>query len=275
MAVHGRVIAPDGDGGRIAGEFRSTHDHVLGQIHEDGAGASAACDIVRLLDDPGQVFRLRGEKIMLGARARRPHDVRFLKRVTPHDGRRHLTREHHDPHGIHEGVGEAGDGVRRARARRDDGGTRPAGGLVEPLDGMDRRLLVSAEDVVNRIVQEHVVGVENHAPRVAEDGVHPLALEALEENLGAGQPHGNIPLPREDRSRQVSPRNHPPGRPTLGHRGRVCKRGFLARYAGERQPRSGRTRRRACRRTRSHAQPNSSQRKISALPMNRSAATPS
>jgi len=58
---------------------------------------------------------------------------------------------------------------------------------------MDRRLLVSAEDVVNRIVQEHVVGVENHAPRVAEDGVHPLALEALEENLGAGQPHGNTP----------------------------------------------------------------------------------
>ena len=224
VPVHRRVVAPDRDLPGIVLELRPAHDDVLGQVHQDRSGPAAPRDVVGLLDDAGKLFRLEGQEVVLGAGPGGPDHVGFLEGITAHHGRGDLPREDHDGHGIHEGVGQAGHRVGRARARGHDGRPGLPTGLVIALHGVNGHLLVPAQDVPERIVQHDVVAVQDGPARMAEGGMHPLGLEAFHEDLGTCQSHGITP-PAGSEDRSCRPSKKLPARPSIpvGPRGGFVK----------------------------------------------------
>ena len=84
-------------------------------------------------------------------------------------------------------VGDAGDQVGGARARGGDADADPAGGARVAVGGEGRALLVADQDVPQRATDQRVVDRHDRAAGVAEDEVHALVLERLDEQAGAGR----------------------------------------------------------------------------------------
>src|SRR5579872_3687808 len=133
---------------------------------------------------------------MFGARARDSEGVRFLERVAADQlgGDLACDCDHRDR--IHHGIDQAGDQIGRTRSRCRAAHADAAGGPRVALGGKCRVLLVADQDVANRMVVEGVVEWQSDAARVAEDAIHVLADQALEENfrprhqLGLGRHRG-------------------------------------------------------------------------------------
>jgi hypothetical protein len=125
---------------------------VLGDVHEDGAGAAGARDVERLVQRLGQAVGFLDQPVGLGAGAGDAHGVRLLEGVrADHEGG-DLAGEDDDGDGVHQRVGEAGDGVGGAGARGDERHADLAGGAGVALGGVDGGLLVADEDVVDVVL---------------------------------------------------------------------------------------------------------------------------
>ena len=88
--------------------------------------------------------------------------------------------------GIHQRVGQPGDGIGGAGAGGDQDHADLAGRARIAFRRMDRALLVADEDVLQAILlMQLVIDRQNGAARIAENMLDALIGESLEHHLGA------------------------------------------------------------------------------------------
>ena len=102
--------------GRGPGEVHLRDLGGLGDIHEDRAGAARAGQVEGLGEAHRDVLRIRHQEGVLRDGHRRTHDVSFLECVGADQGGADLARNDDDRHGVHAGVTQGGQHVRRAGA---------------------------------------------------------------------------------------------------------------------------------------------------------------
>ena len=101
--------------------------------------------------------------------------------------RRHLPGDHDDRDRVAERIGQPGDGIGGAGARRDQHATDLAGRARIAFGGVDRALLVAHQDVLDHLLlEDRVVDRQHRAARIAEDVLHALIGESLDHHFGAG-----------------------------------------------------------------------------------------
>ena len=122
---------------------------------------------------------------MLRHRHRDPGDVGLLERVVADDRGRHLAGDRDDRDRVHLRVGEGGHEVAAAGAGRRHRDADLAGRPRIPLGRVARALLVPAQDVPDRRVEQRVVRGQDRPAGDPEDDVDAFALEGLEQRLGA------------------------------------------------------------------------------------------
>ena len=169
--------------------------HVLGQVDEHGARAAGRRQVEGLLDDPGQIAHVLDQVIVLGAGARDADDVDFLERVVADQRRRHLSGDDDHRYGIHVGGGNAGHGIGGAGARSHQTYAYPARSAGIAVGGVDGSLFMARQHVPEGVVRQLVVNVDDRSSGKAENDVHVLAAQGLEEDLGPGQFHASGPPP--------------------------------------------------------------------------------
>ena len=118
-------------------------------------------------------------------------DIGFLEAVPAQKVGGDVAGESHHRHAVHIGGGDAGDQVGGARAAGGQHHAGAAGGTGIAVGRVGRALLVGGQDMGDavRIFVQFVVQVEHRAPGVAEDGVHPLLTEHLDEDLRTVEQH--------------------------------------------------------------------------------------
>ncbi len=108
-----------------------------------------------------------------------------------------LPRQADDRDRIHQRVGEAGDGIGRAGTggHEDDAGLARRARIA--FRRMDGTLLVADEDVADLVLlEQRVIDRKHRAARIAENGVHALIDQSLDDNFSACQflgSHGSLP----------------------------------------------------------------------------------
>jgi hypothetical protein len=119
----------------------------------------------------------------------RPGDagrVCFLERIVADQVRRHLPGQAHDRHGIHQRVGEAGDGIRRAGTGRHQHHANLAGRACIPFGGMDGGLLVPHQDVAELVLlEERVIERKDGAAGIPENNLDTLIHQGPEYDIRA------------------------------------------------------------------------------------------
>ena len=188
VALDARVVAlvlRVGEAGVLAlGEL-----DVLGDVDHDRAGAAGARDIERLVQDARQSVHVLDEIIVLGAGPGDADRVAFLEGVVADQMGRHLAGDADHRNGIHQRVGEPGDGIGGAGTGGDQHHADLAGRARIAFGGMDRALLVANENVLDAILLEQfVIDRQDGAARIAENMLNALIGESLKHHLGAG--HG-------------------------------------------------------------------------------------
>ena len=186
-AEHGVGAMRDGRGG-FEGERRGGLLGVLGDVDEDGSGASLLRDLEGESDGGGDVFGAGDEEVVLGDGEGDAGDVDFLEGVRAEDFGGDLAGDRHNRNAIEHGGGEAGDEVCGAGAgggHTDADAPGCAGVAVCHVGGS---LLVTDEDVVDGgEFAEGVVDGEDGAAGIAEDGGGAFAGEGGPEDFGSGK----------------------------------------------------------------------------------------
>jgi hypothetical protein len=114
--------------------------------------------------------------------------VHLLESVAANHGGRHLPGQDHHGDGIHEGGGDAGDGIGGARSGGHQGDATATGGPRIAIRAMGSGLLVTDQDVFDLVLLEQgIVGVKDRAPGVPEDIFHALIDQRLNDDLGSTQ----------------------------------------------------------------------------------------
>jgi hypothetical protein len=161
---------------------------VLGDVHENGTGTTRAGDLERRGDRAGDVLGRLHQDRVLGDRHRDADDVGLLERVRAHQAGEHLTGDRDDRDGVHVGVRDRGDEVRRTGAGGGDGHADLAGGGGVPLGGVPAALLVAHEDVAQLgRCHQGVVDLHDRAAGNAEDVGDAEELEGAHDGLRAGE----------------------------------------------------------------------------------------
>ena len=177
------------DPGRPVPVHRGVGD-VLGNVDQHRAGATRGSDVESLGDHSRQVAGVGDEPVVLGDVHGHAGDGALLEGVGADGGGGHLARDHDDGDRVHHGVGERGHDVGGPRPARHHGHTGPARHVRITLGHVPGPLLVAHQDVADRRVEDGVVHGQDGAPGEAEDDLHVLHLEALDEGLGPCQSHG-------------------------------------------------------------------------------------
>ena len=158
---------------------------ILRNVDDDGAGAAVRRNVKGLVNHGAQPVGVHDQIIMLGAVARDAHRVAFLKGVGADQRRRHLTRQHDHRDRIEQRVGDAGDGIGRARPRCDEHDAGLAGRARIALCRMGRGLFVANEDMLDRgMIEEGVVDRKHRAARIAEHRIDPEVDQRLNHHVG-------------------------------------------------------------------------------------------
>ena len=117
---------------------------------------------------------------MFGAGTRDADRVAFLEGVAAHEMGRHLARDADERNGIHERVGEPGDGVRGAGPRRDQQHPAFAGGSRVPLGCMGGALLVPHQDMLDLLLlKKLVVDRQDRASGITENMFNALIRQGF------------------------------------------------------------------------------------------------
>ena len=123
---------------------------------------------------------------MLGDGSADFDDWGFLEGVGADHAAGDLAGDGDKGNGVHHGVGEAGDEVGGAGAGGGDADAGEAGGAGKALGGEGAALLVAREDVADHGgARQRLVDLHRRAAGIGEDGGHALALERLDEDVGA------------------------------------------------------------------------------------------
>ena len=167
-------------------EFAEALLRVLGDVDQHRPGAPGLGDVHRFANGGRDFVRASDEIVVLGDRQRDAGDIGFLKRVRAEQLAADLSGDADDGRGVHHGRGDAGDHVRRAGTGGCDGDAHFAGGARVAVGHVRGALLVTHQDVANRAVPQRVVGRQNRAARIAEDGLYALAFQALPKDPRTG-----------------------------------------------------------------------------------------
>ena len=88
---------------------------ILRNIDQHWAGSSRSCNVKRLFDDPGNIFGLRHQIVMLGDGPTNFDHRGFLKRITPNQVSGDLCRDRDQRNAVHLRIGDRGYQIRRSR----------------------------------------------------------------------------------------------------------------------------------------------------------------
>ena len=192
IALDARLVGlvPDvlGAGVGAGGEL-----HVLGNVDHDGAGAAGAGDVERLVQDAREIVDVLHQPVVLGAGARDADRVALLEGVVADQVRGHLAGDAHDGNGIHQRVGEAGDGVGGAGPGGDQHHADLAGRARVAFRGVHRAALLAHQHVLDLLLLEQLVVDRQHgAAGIAEDVLDTLVGQRPDHHLGAR--HLQMPL---------------------------------------------------------------------------------
>ncbi len=171
--------------------------HILRNVDHDRPRAAVLRDIEGLVQDAREIVDLADEIIMLGAMAGDADRVAFLERVRADKMRRDLAGDADQRDRIHQGVGQAGDGVGRAGAGGHEKHADLAARSRESLGGMGRALLVAHQHMLDMILMEQgVVNRQDGAAGIAEDRLDALILQGAHDHFRAGQQIGHVLAPQ-------------------------------------------------------------------------------
>ncbi len=161
---------------------------VFWDIDHDRTGPAARRDVKRLVQRARQVVDIFHQIIVLGARPRDADGVAFLERVVADQMGRHLPGDDDQRDRVAQRIGQAGDRVGRARARRHQHAADLAGRARIAFGGVHRALLVAHQDVADAVLrlEQRVVDRQHRAAGIAEDVLHALIGERLDHHFGAG-----------------------------------------------------------------------------------------
>jgi hypothetical protein len=195
-------------GGRDRRRVGRSRHLVAGQVHDRRPGPAERClqDILRHVDEhrprpPGRgdvkglrdrgrdALRIGDQFVVLGDRPGNPGDVGLLERVGADHGGRHLAGDRDHGYRVHVRIGEGGDQVGRARAAGNHADPGAAGGPGVAFSRMPGALLVPDKHVPQPGIAQRIVGGQDRPARQAEDDLHPLVLQALDQGLGSGDVH--------------------------------------------------------------------------------------
>ena len=159
---------------------------VLGDVDDDRTGPAMGGDVKGLVQDARQIVDVADQPVVLGAGARDPDGIALLEGVVADEMGGHLTGDPDHRDRVHQRVGQRSDQV---------GGARPGGHQRDPglagragvaFGGMAGALLVTDEDVLDRVLLDDlVVDREDRAPRIPEDVLDTLIDQGLDDHLGA------------------------------------------------------------------------------------------
>jgi hypothetical protein len=85
--------------------------HVLGDVDDHRARPAGAGDVERLVQHARQILDVLHQPVVLGARAGDADRVALLERVVADQVGRNLAGDANDGNGIHQRIGEPGDGI--------------------------------------------------------------------------------------------------------------------------------------------------------------------
>src|SRR6266851_2906579 len=185
-AEHGMGTRGGGSGG---GEVEGSGGllGVLGDVDEDGPGASGLRDLEGETDCRRDVFGAGHKEVVLGDGQGDAGDVDLLKCIAAEDLGGDLAGDGDDGDAVEHGGGYAGDQVCRTRpggGHADADFARGAGVAVGHVRGA---LLVADEDVVDGELAQGVVDGQDGSAGVAEDAVYTLADQGGPEDFGSGE----------------------------------------------------------------------------------------
>ena len=124
---------------------------------------------------------------MLHHRTGHTNHVGFLEGVIANPVRAYLTGQHHHGNRVHKSGGQAGNGVSGARPGGDHDHTRLAGGTGIAVRRMGSRLLVTNQNVADRVLLEQcIVNVQYGPSGIPEDVLHSLVLQRTDHHFRAG-----------------------------------------------------------------------------------------
>ncbi len=185
VALLHRVVRAHLDARRVV-ERRARHRHVLRNVDHHRPRPAGAGDVERLLDRRRQLANVLDEEVVLDDRPRDADRVAFLERVEADRRRRHLAGDDHHRDRVHVGGRDSGDGIGDAGPRRDERDADLAGRARVAVGGVDSRLLVADQHVLDRVLLvERVVDVEDRAAGVAPEIADVFRLQAADQDLGA------------------------------------------------------------------------------------------
>ena len=189
VAAQRRVVGAQRNVPRIAVfERRVGVRGVLRNVDDHRTRAARGGDIEGSLHDLRNLRRLADEEAVLHDRAGDADHVGLLKRVGADLVVRHLARNHDDRRRIHVGRRDAGNGVGRARPRRDQDYARPARSAGIPVGHVGRALFVAHQYVLHLLLFENgVVDVQGSPARIPEKVINPFVLQGANQHVGAGQ----------------------------------------------------------------------------------------
>ena len=172
--------------GRNRRVVRLRLQNILGDVHQDWAGAAGRGDVESLVNHLRQIHDVLHQEIVLGAGARDAKRVGFLKRVAANELGGNLAgdRDHRDR--IHQRIDQAGHQVRGARAR---GGAADADFSGRSRVALSRKrgvLLVPYQHVADGMIVEGIIERQRYPARIPEDAIYIFASQTFQQNLCAG-----------------------------------------------------------------------------------------
>ena len=165
--------------------------HVAGDVDEDGAGAAAAGEGEGVSHDVGELLHVAHHVGELRDGHRDAGDVDLLKGVLANETLGDVAGDEHHGRGVHIRRRDAGGEVCCAGAGRGEAHADLSGAAGIAVGRVGRALLVGCEDVGDFVVVivERVVHVQDRSAGIAEDGIHALLEQTLEQDLCAGHFH--------------------------------------------------------------------------------------
>ena len=176
----------------------------------------------RLVQHARQVVDVLDQIIVFRARPRDADRVAFLERVVADEMRRHLPGDDDERNGIAQRIGQAGDRIGGAGARRHQHRADLAGRARIAFGGMHRALFVAHQNVLHHVLlKQRVIDRQHRAAGIAENVLDALIGQRLDHHFraghfGAGFGSGRLWLQRSCHSWSAP-------RPLLSHSGPLIR----------------------------------------------------
>ena len=162
--------------------------NVFRKINHHRAGATGLRDVKGFFHNARNVVDVRDEIAVLHDRQRDADDVGLLKRAAPDHRLRHLAGDGDERAGIHVGVGDGGDEIRRAGAAGAHAHAGLAGDARITFGGKRATLFVARKNGADLRVRERLVNFHARAAGIGEDDFNAFAFEGFDKDVAA--PHG-------------------------------------------------------------------------------------